>query len=52
MEDGTVYSLAADNEAEIDGWLTALQKVIQNNEQGSVDRLRGNGYYRHSTNSK
>ena len=41
MEDKTVHSFAADNEAEIDGWLAALEKVVHSNEQGSVDRLRG-----------
>ena len=42
MEDKTVHSLAADSEPEIDAWLSVLEKVVQSNEQGSVDRLRGN----------
>ena len=41
MEDETSYTLAADTESEINDWLTALQRVIQSNEQGSIDKYKG-----------
>ena len=45
MEDETSYTLAADTEAEINDWLIALQRVIQSNEQGSIDKYKGEFIY-------
>ena len=41
MDDSVVHSFAAETDQDIEAWLVALQRVIQSNEMGSIEKIRG-----------
>ena len=45
MDDDVVHSFAAETEQDIEAWLVALKRVIQSNEMGSIEKIRGAIYH-------